>query len=68
VFQIAPQGNGDDFHIVVGMGTKTHTALNGIVIKHTECAKLYALGIKPASKTKTVFGLKPAVVGTASGI
>jgi hypothetical protein len=50
------------------MGTKTHSALNGIVIKHTECAKLYALGIKPASKTKTVFGLKPAVVGTASGI
>ena len=57
VFQIATQWNGDDFHIVVRMGAKAHTALNGVIVEHTKRTKLYALGVEPACKAKAVFGL-----------
>ena len=68
MFQYTGQRYGDDFHVVVGMRTKTHSRCNPIVVPNAQATKIYLFRIVPAGEGKRMIGLQPAVVCvTASG-
>ena len=68
MFQDTGQRNGDDFHVVVGMRTKTHSRRNPVVVPNAQATKMNLFRVVPAGEGKRMIGLEPAVVGvTASG-
>ena len=50
------------------VSTKTHAALNSIVVEHTQYAKVHALRIVIIGEAKSMIALQPAVVGMSSCI
>jgi hypothetical protein len=65
MLQIALERDGNDFHIVMGMGPKPHARGDAIVIQYPQGTELHPFGIVVVCKTKTVVALKPPMVGMA---
>src|SRR5665648_22218 len=62
VFQLPFQNNGDNFHVIVRMSTKTHSCLNSIVIEHSQRSKMHPVGIVITRKTEGMPGVEPSVI------
>ena len=66
VLQIALQGNGNNFHVVVRVSTKAHSGSNNIVVENPQEAKMHLFRVVEMGKTKGVVGIQPAVVGMST--
>src|SRR4051812_16444112 len=66
VAQSSLQDHGQNFHILMAMGSKTLPALNPVFIDHPQIAKAHHLGVMILGKRKGMVRLQPTVVSIAS--
>ena len=66
VGQCALEGNRDDLHILVGMGIKPFAFPDGVVIQHTQRAKMDLLFIVPVAEAKRMMAVQPAEIYVAA--
>ena len=60
--QIAFQRNRDDFHIVVRMLPKSHSAGNRVVIQYAQSSEMHPVRIIIMSKAECMVGIQPTVI------
>ena len=68
VFEVPFQRDGDDLHIVVGMGAEPHALGHSVVIEDAQYAEVSPLRVVIISEAKGVMGIQPAMIGVATGI
>ena len=67
VAELPFQGNGNHFHILVGVGAEPFVRKHRIVIEYAKGSELHAVRIEIIGKTECVVGIQPPVVGMSPG-
>ena len=60
------QGNGNDLHVLVGMGIESVAAFDNIVVEDAQGAEVYFFPVMPIPETKGMMTVEPAEIYMAS--
>jgi len=67
VFQFAFERNGNDFHIVVGMCSESHTCFHTVIIQYPQRAKIHPFRVVVIREAECVPAVEPAVIRVPAG-
>src|SRR5438270_3170482 len=62
VFEVTLKRNGNNFHIIMRMFSKTHSWRYGIIIEHAKDTKMHSCRFVIICETETVPAIQPAMV------
>ena len=60
------QGNGNDLHVLVGMGIESVAAFDHIIVEDAQGTEMYLFPVMPIPETKRVMAVQPAEIYMAS--
>ena len=67
MFEITFEGDGNNFHIVMRMCSKSSCCGDFIIVEYAEYTEVHPFRIVVVGKTKGMLTMQPAMIGIASG-